>query len=343
MLRLEEFLYPPDSDSWLAILRISIAVQVIIYCLSLRADWYDLFSLTSSGLIRRDLSEAVLSASSHYIPRIGWLVNFASQFGATEHTALAVAWWGLVCTAAMLLIGLFAREAAIVALFLHLAAVKSTSALTYGVDNFISIGLFYIAIGPLPDRCGADLWLRRIARKDPHLQGFHRRILQLHLCLIYFFGGITKCAGSGWWDGTSIWRAMIRPPFNFVPPETLVAWKIVFPILSISVCLLETAYPLFISLRKTRTFWLVAVVAMHLAIGLTMGLYLFALVMITLNFAAFGPNFLSAAAMPNTVRQIDVTPADGKGETPRGATRRPSRLGSWIDRCRPWKENPGRK
>ena len=144
-----------------------------------------------------------------------------------------------------------------------------------------------------------------------HLQGFHRRILQLHLCLIYFLGGITKCAGAGWWDGTSIWYALIRPPFNLLPPETLIAWKNLFPVLSISVCLLETGYPLFIWLRKTRTFWLVAVITMHLAIGLAMGLYLFALVMITLNFAAFGPDFGFSRTMTNASRQMGASPAPG--------------------------------
>ena len=32
---------------------------------------------------------------------------------------------------------------------------------------------------------------------------------------------------------------------------------------------------------------------MHLSIGLTMGLYLFALIMIVLNLAAFGPDYLA--------------------------------------------------
>ena len=168
---------------------------------------------------------------------------------------------------------------------------KSTGGLTYGVDNFISIGLFYIVIAPLPDSWTADFRLRRSPRKDMRLQGFHRRILQLHFCLIYFFGGLTKCAGLGWWDGASIWRALIRPPFNLLPPEMLLGWKNLFPVLSISVCLLESGYPVFIWLRKTRTFWLLAIIMMHLAIGLVMGLYVFALVMITLNLAAFGPDF----------------------------------------------------
>ena len=206
-------------------------------------------------------------------------------------------WWSLLCAAVLLLIGLFSREAAIAALFFHLCAVKSSSGLTYGVDNFTSIGLFYLMIAPLPDRWAADRWLRSVPGKHGQWQGFSRRILQLHLCLIYFFSGITKCVGAGWWDGTSIWFALIRPPFNLLSPETLIAWKSLFPVLSISVCLLETGYPLFIWLPKTRAFWFLAVIAMHLAIGLAMGLYLFAFVMITLNLAAFGPEFTFARDM----------------------------------------------
>ncbi|PYJ23987.1 MAG: hypothetical protein DME99_01020 [Verrucomicrobia bacterium] len=89
-----------------------------------------------------------------------------------------------------------------------------------------------------------------------------------------------------------------------LPPETLIAWKNVFPVLSISVCFLETGYPLFIWFRKTRTFWLVAVITMHLAIGLAMGLYLFALGMITLNLAAFGAEFSFRLSRTNATREI---------------------------------------
>jgi hypothetical protein len=41
-------------------------------------------------------------------------------------------------------------------------------------------------------------------------------------------------------------------------------------------------------MKKTRVVWVVCILVMHVAIGLTMGLYLFALVMIVLNLAAFG-------------------------------------------------------
>jgi hypothetical protein len=61
--------------------------------------------------------------------------------------------------------------------------------------------------------------------------------------------------------------------------------------MAVTVCLLETGYPLFIWMRQTRAYWLFAIIAMHLGIGLAMGLDLFAFVMITLNLAAFAPEF----------------------------------------------------
>ena len=306
--RLEEFLFLPDSDTWLGFLRVGVALQVIFYCFSLRGDWNELFAIDRAGVIKRDLAEAILSAQSHYIPRFGWLVDLGTRFGATEQTALAIVWWSLLCAVGLLLMGLFSREAAIAVLFLHLCAVKSSSGLTYGVDNFTCIGLFYLMIAPLPDRWAADRWLRGVPGKAAQWQGFNRRILQLHLCLIYFSSGITKCVGAGWWDGTSIWYALIRPPFNLLPPEALIPWKSLFPVLGISVCLLETGYPFFIWRPKTRAFWLLAVIAMHLAIGLAMGLYLFAFVMITLNFAAFGPGFAFRGIWSSPSQQIAGPP-----------------------------------
>jgi hypothetical protein len=68
----------------------------------------------------------------------------------------------------------------------------------------------------------------------------------------------------------------------------LVRFKYALPGLGISICLIEIGYPVFIWIKKTRFLWLVCILAMHAAIGLTMGMYLFAFVMIVLNLAAFG-------------------------------------------------------
>jgi hypothetical protein len=158
-------------------------------------------------------------------------------------------------------------------------------------------------LSPLPDRNSLDWQLRKLRPKNVLLLGFSRRVLQVHLSLIYLFSGLTKCLGSGWWNGSNIWRALTRPPFDIIPPEIVVRWSSLLPIVGIAVCLIETGYPIFIWLKKTRFLWLLAVVAMHAAIGITMGMYLFALIMIVLNAAAFGSGVLaSTCAQPGKPR-----------------------------------------
>src|SRR5881397_2829983 len=286
--RVFEFLFPAESDNWLAVLRLGLGLQVTLYSLSLRNDWNYLLSGTV-GLINRNLTEALLSVESHFAPRFGWLVALGAHVGLREETVLSVAWICLLAAACGLLMGLACRFSAILAWFLQICTAKSGGFVSYGVDNFMTIGLFYLMLSPLPDRLSLDWRIRNLRPKHPQLLGFWRRVLQLHLCVIYFFSGLTKCLGSGWWNGSSVWRALIRPPFNIIDPEILVRWNYVFPVAGIFICLLEITYPFFIWNSQTRKIWLVCICAMHVGIGVTMGMYLFALIMIVLNMAAFGP------------------------------------------------------
>ena len=178
------------------------------------------------------------------------------------------------------------------------------------MDSFMTIALFYLMISPLPDRYSLDWRLRRLTKEKPRLNGFYRRVLQIHLCLIYFFGGVTKCLGSGWWDGSNMWRALTRPPLGNVSPDLLVRFQLILVIAGVLVCLLETGYPVFICWKKTRLVWLLAVLLMHAAIGLLMGLYLFALIMIVLNVAAFGPGLFESvsATEAQSRNQVDFSP-----------------------------------
>jgi hypothetical protein len=83
------------------------------------------------------------------------------------------------------------------------------------------------------------------------------------------------------------------PPFNVFPAEFILRWSYFLPLTGIAIWLIEFGYPFLIWPRKTRTFWLVCVLAMHIGIAVMMGLYLFAFVLIVLNLAAFAPDELA--------------------------------------------------
>lgn len=301
-----EFLFPPGTDSWLAILRIGLGLEVALYSLSLRNDWAYLLS----GTFRR-VAEALLSLESHFIPRLGWVINLGTHVGLHEATVLFVTWACLLATGCSLLVGLACRLSAITAWVLHLCAAKSGAFVSYGMDNFMTIGLFYLMLSPLPDRCSLDWQLRRLRPKNPQFLGFWRRVLQLHLCIIYFFSGLSKFLGRGWWDGSNVWRALIRPPFNLINPEILVTWKYLFPLAGILICMLEFGYPFFIWSSRTRKIWLFGICGMHVLIGVTMGMYLFSLVMIVLNIAAFGAGLFSVEAKNSVCAARKLLPQIG--------------------------------
>jgi hypothetical protein len=295
------FLFAPETDKWLGALRIGLGLVVTAYALILRSDWHNLFASTGKGLVSRKLGEAITSFDSPLIPKLGWLVALGGYAHIGEDAVLSIAWACLLCMGLLLLLGLFARPAAIIAWFVHLCVAESGGLFAYGADNFMTTGLFYLMLSPLPDRYSLDHRLLKLELRNSQLLGFWRRVLQVHMCFVYFIGGLAKCLGSGWWDGSNLWRSLTRPPFNLISPDILVRFKYALPILGISICLIELGYPFFIWIRKTRLFWLVCILAMHAAIGLAMGMYLFALVMIVFNVAAFGIGMSKRQLFPSEV------------------------------------------
>jgi len=286
--RVVGFLFPSETDTWLAVLRIGLGLQVIVYALFLRSDWHYLFASSGKGLVGRELGEAMASFDSPLIPRFGWLVAVGQNFNISEETVLSVTWICLFSAGCFLLLGLLSRPAAILAWFVHLCAAESGGLLAYGADNFMTTALFYLMLSPLPDRYSFDHWVAKTKPKNAQALGFWRRVLQVHLCFVYLIGGLSKFLGNGWWDGSNLWRSLIRSPFNLVSPDILIRFKYALPVLGIAICLLEVSYPICIWIKKTRLIWLVCILAMHAAIGILMGLYLFALMMIIMNVAAFG-------------------------------------------------------
>ncbi len=309
---LNTFFFPPSDVHWIGILRVGMGLQVFLSCFSLRQDWHALL-VSRTGLVSRELCEAILDFQSPLIPRLGWLVESASYFHINEQTVLSLVWAMLMTMSGCLIVGLFCRPAAFLSWFLYLSTIKSANLYAYGADNFTIIGLFYLLIAPLPDNWALDRWWQHRSF-DPRRIGWHRRLLQLHLCVVYFFGGLTKALGAGWWNGHSIWRALTCPPYDYIPASVLLSLRYLLPLAGILVILFELTYPAFIWGKRTRPIWLAGIITIHAGIGLAMGLYLFAFVMIVLNLAGFAPMgkskiekaLLSPASLPGSTARASL-------------------------------------
>src|SRR5438309_11131880 len=131
------FLFPPETETWLAVLRSGLGLQVIVYALFLKSDWHYLFASSGKGLVGREVGEAITSFDSPLIPTFGWLVALGRNFNISEEAVLSIAWICLLSAGCLLLLGLFCRPAAIVGWFLQLCASESGGLLAYGTVSLM--------------------------------------------------------------------------------------------------------------------------------------------------------------------------------------------------------------
>ncbi|MFC3198264.1 hypothetical protein ACFOET_11635 [Parapedobacter deserti] len=160
-------------------------------------------------------------------------------------------------------------------LAIHALWHTSGSAFSYGVDYLSATALFYCLCTP---------------RARPMWHAPALRLLQLHLCIIYFFSGLAKALGATWWNGEALWKA-VNQPYHLDAVPGFIAWLGQFTWLwavgGWGVIMLELGYALFIWLHRLRPYWLWSIVGMHMGIALVIGLFQFAAVMILLNVVAY--------------------------------------------------------
>lgn len=172
------------------------------------------------------------------------------------------------------------RAAALLLLLLHGLLFTTQPIYSYGFDFLGSVALTYCFLFP---QNGAHPWT------GPWL-----RVLQLHVCMVYFFSGITKAVGHTWRNGEALYKALGLPAVPpLLPMDGLIAllgnYPTIFVLGGWAVILLELAYPLAIWHRLTGRIWLCGIVLMHVGIALAIGLYHFSALMILFNCIAFLP------------------------------------------------------
>lgn len=265
---------PHSNPRWLSIFRIGTAIILFASFISLWPDYDRLFS--ADGLADNQLfllQHPTIIAHPALHPGAGWM-RFVYLIGCV-----------------LLAAGIFTRGAAAALMVLqYLIFTGSYGSFSYGFDYIASSCLFYCLLFPIDRKrdTGAVLSLR---------------FLQAHICMIYFFAGLGKLLGPTWHNGEALWKAIVQPGFeSFFKPDLffLGAYPALWVIGGWAVVLLEISYPVLIWLKRTRSFWLWAVIGLHIGIALLMGLYFFSALMILLNLAAFHVPYLSTAKHQKT-------------------------------------------
>jgi len=262
---LDQFFFAPVSGSILAFFRTAVALFCIAKMLSFRGDLLNIFG--SYGFVRTEITEILLS---DFKPRLSWFTEAFSAVGMGEVAAIYTLYILFMLVLVALGLGIQSRLMAVLALFLHLTFFNSGRMFMYGVDYFTTSALFYCALFPV-GRYGTLRQIRKhgldISAKMPII---YLRIFQGHLCLVYFFGGVSKALGNHWWNGEAVWRAVSIPGFYQIDMNWLASVPWLSMVLGIGVLVLECGYPIFMNIRKTRPVFLLLIIAMHAGIGIVM-------------------------------------------------------------------------
>jgi len=200
---------------------------------------------------------------------------------------------------AMLTVGLFTRVTSILAFVITLSYCHRLTGALFGLDQINAYIAMYLMVGPAGAVWSVDRWLaaRRgnTAPPKPAVStNIAVRLLQVHMCVIYLFGGISKMRGDAWWDGGALWFGFANLEYQSLDMTWMVHYRWLLALLAHITVFWETFYCVFIWPKLTRPICLALAVGVHLGIGMCLGMWTFGLAMLIGNLAFVSPQTVRA-------------------------------------------------
>jgi len=193
-------------------------------------------------------------------------------------------------------IGLWTRVTSALALLVAISFANRVPAALFGLDQINIMLTLYLTIGPSGQALALDRWLavRRLGpRATPPRPSaganLAQRLIQVHMCVIYLFAGVTKLQGPSWWSGEAMWRAFANLEYQS-RDMTWLAWHPWLVNLMTHVTILwEISFCVLIWKPRWRPLMLVGAVLLHVGIGACLAMWTFGLIMLV-GCASFLPN-----------------------------------------------------
>ena len=199
---------------------------------------------------------------------------------------------------AMLVAGWHTRIVSILSLIITLAYCHRLTGSLYGLDQINAAMAMYLAVANCGGVFSVDQWLKRksgfgevIPTVDTNIA---MRLLQLHMCVIYLYGGIGKARGELWWDGSACWFALACKEYQNFDLTWLVRYPWLLATLTHITLFWETFYCFFVWPKLTRPLCLGLAAAVHLGIAVFLGMPTFGLMMLFGNMVFVYPETVAA-------------------------------------------------
>ncbi|HEX8201250.1 MAG TPA: HTTM domain-containing protein [Isosphaeraceae bacterium] len=241
---------------------------------------------------------------------------------------------GLAHALAMVVLGLFTLGlgtpvTSVLALVVAISYAHRVPAALFGLDQINVMLTLYLAIGPSGRALSVDRWLAGRPAAPSARANLAQRLIQVHMCVIYAFAGISKLQGPAWWDGEAMWLAFANLEYQSAD-MTWLAWHPWLVNFTTHASLLwEVSFCVLIWRPMWRPLMLAGAVVLHVGIGACLGMWTFGLIMLV-GCASFLPNEavrrLVAGLFPD--REAPRPAAAAPSDPPRAAIDRPGHLGA---------------
>jgi predicted DCC family thiol-disulfide oxidoreductase YuxK len=292
----DRFVFSPSDPTPLGLIRVLVGAlltwSLFVYGLDLRA----FFGRT--GWMNLEIVEAFRHEQMPY----SWSFWFH-----VPDALLRPAWVACLVVVVSFTLGFWSRTTAVLAWMIAVSTARRAPISLYGFDDVLSTWLLYLAVsGASGQSVSLDRFLARW-KQDREAMARRRkdgrwtapdgvptptvsaniglRLIQCHLALIYGMSGLSKFMDVGWWNGTAIWGSLASAEFRLFDLTWLAAYPMLLNAMTHAALFVETTYPALIWVKPARPLVLAGVTAMHLGIGLTLGLFEFSAAMLAANLA----------------------------------------------------------
>lgn len=227
---------------------------------------------------------------------------------------------------ALLMLGLYSRVVSVLAYLIVVAYVNRVPGSLFGLDQINGLLAMYLMVGPSGARYSLDRWFaKREAGRDLPVApsssaNIAIRLIQLHMCVIYFFAGISKLQGPSWWDGSALWGAVGNLEYQSIDMTWLANWPLLIAAMTHITILWELSYSALVWPRLTRPIMIAMAIPLHLGIGLFLGMPTFGLIMLVGNMAFVSPWLIRAVIERVTPDEQSATSEQPAGQ---GAWKKP--------------------
>jgi hypothetical protein len=191
-----------------------------------------------------------------------------------------------------------------VLLYLAMLSITHRNILTNsGADTLLLILCFYMMLTPAGAAYSLDA--RRDARRrgtlaDPLIVPWAQRLIQLHLCMIYFDTAVLKCNGATWLGGTALHFVLSNTEVGRFHFGSITQYPVLINLLTYGGLLIEFGLAFLLWFRATRAWAALAGISLHVGILLTVNIPIFGELM-----TACYLTFLAPDELDTLLRSLD--------------------------------------